>query len=133
MTTKTNPVEALLEGIANLKGWNNPDSYNYQIKNPLGVRSFAKPGKHETDEEGLRIFPSWLAGYKACQFDLEMKVSGKSRAGLRDGATLADLLRVYGLSEKLGQDQVVKYLKRALKDPSITRELPLTYFTAAKE
>jgi hypothetical protein len=57
-----------------------------------------------------------------------MKVSGKSRAGLKEGDKLSNLLRVYGLSESLGQDQVVKYLKRALKDQTINKETPLAYF-----
>jgi hypothetical protein len=123
-----NKIESLLDAIASLKGWSNPDSLTYQIKNPLHIKSFARPGKHEIDEEGRRIFTSWLAGYKACLFDLDMKVSGKSRAGLKEGDKLSNLLRVYGLSESLGQDQVVKYLKRALKDQTINKETPLAYF-----
>jgi len=124
----TNKLEALLDAIGNLKGMANPDSLTYQIKNPLHIRSFARPGKHEIDEEGRRIFPSWLAGYKASLFDLEMKVSGKSRAGLREEDKLSNLLRVYGLPEKLAQQQVCKFLKRALKDDTIHPETPLSYF-----
>lgn len=111
-----------------MRQWQNPDSIAYQIKNPLLIMSFARPGKHEVDVEGRRVFHTWLAGYKSGLFDLEMKVSGKSRSGLRDGDTLANICRVYGISEKLGQQQVCKFLKRALKDDSISLDTPITYF-----
>lgn len=131
MSDKINiKTEALLDALASLKGWHNPDSYSYQIKNPLLIKSFARPGKHEIDEEGRRIFNSWLAGYKACLYDVDMKISGASRAGLKTDDKLSNLLRVYGLPDGLGQDQVVKYLKRALKDQSITKETPLSFFTS---
>lgn len=124
----TNRLEALLDAIGALKGWHNPDSETYQKKNPLQIKSFARPGKHEIDDNGVRVFTSALAGLKACLFDLEMKVSGESRAGLRAGDKLENLLRVYGITEKLGQEQVVKFLKRALKDQTMTRETPLACF-----
>lgn len=124
----TNKIEALLDAIGNLKGISNPDSLTYQIKNPLHIKSYARPGKHEIDEEGRRIFPSLLAGYKASLFDLEMKVSGKSRAGVREDDKLSNLLRVYGLSERLAHQQICKFLKRALRDDTIHPETPLSYF-----
>lgn len=124
----TNKIEALLDSIASLKGFSNPDSVTYQIRNPLHIKSFARPGKHEIDEEGRRIFTSWLAGYKACLFDLDIKIKGESRAGIREGDKLSNLLRVYGIPDGLGHDQVVKYLRRALKDQTITKEMPLSYF-----
>lgn len=124
----TNRVEALLDSIGHVKGMANPDSITYQIKNPLHIRSFSRPGKHEIDAEGRRVFTSWLAGYKASLFDLELKVSGKSRSGLREWDNLSNLLKIYGLTEKLGQQQVVKYLKRALLDDTLHIETPLAYF-----
>jgi hypothetical protein len=123
-----NKTEALLDSIAALKGWSNPDSVTYAIRNPLHIKSFARPGKHEIDEEGRRIFTSWLAGYKACLFDLDIKIRGESRAGIREGDKLSNLLRCYGIPDGLGHDQVVKYLRRALKDQSITKETPLSFF-----
>src|ERR1700761_4333648 len=117
-----NKLESLLDAIASLKGWSNPDSVTYEIRNPLHIRSFARPGKHEVDEEGRRIFNSWLAGYKACLFDLDIKIKGESRAGIREGDKISNLLRCYGIPDGLGHDQVIKYLRRALKDPSITKE-----------
>jgi len=123
-----NRLESLLDAIASLKGFHNPDSYTYQIKNPLLIHSFARPGKHTTDAEGRRIFTSWLAGYKACLFDLEMKVSCRSSAGLTNRDKLSGLLRIYGLPDGLGHDQVVKFLRRAIKDQTITKDIALEYF-----
>jgi hypothetical protein len=124
-----NKLEALLDAIAHLKGYStNPDSTLYQIRNPLGIISFSRPGKNEIDDEGRRIFSSDLAGRRACLFDLELKVKGESRAGIKPEDKLENLLRVYGVSELLGQQQVVKFLKRALKDETISRTTPLAYF-----
>lgn len=126
---KTNKrLEALLDAIASVRGYTNPESYLYSIRNPLGIRSFSKPGKNEIDNDGVRVFDSDLAGRRACYYDLEVKVSGQSRAGIKPDDKLENLLRVYGLSEILGQNQVVKFLKRALKDESISRTTPLSYF-----
>lgn len=123
-----NKLEALLDALASLKGFNNPDSLCYQIRNPLMVKSFARPGKHEVTEDGLRVFDSTLAGYKAGLFDLEKKVSGTSRAGVKADDTLQNVFRVYGITELGGMDAACKYLKRALKDQAITKNTPLSYF-----
>lgn len=124
----TNKLEALLDAIAAMKQFHNPESIAYQLKNPLLILSFARPGKHEVDMEGRRVFHTLLAGYKSTLFDLEMKVSGKSRSGLRDGDTLANICGVFGLKERLGVEQVVKFLRKALKDPEISRDTPIAYF-----
>lgn len=131
MTNKldTNPrLEALLESLANLKGWMNPDSYTYQIKNPLHIKSFASAGKHQIDENGVRIFSNWLGGYRACLYDLAVKVSGRSVSGVGRADKLSDLLKVYEIKERLGQQQVIKYLRRALKDDNISLETEIGFF-----
>ena len=123
-----NRLEALLDAIASLRGWSNPESDAYQLRNPLLVQSFSRPGKNSIDLEGRRMFESELAGLRAGLFDLELKCKGESRAGLKAGDALENLLRVMNLTEKLGQQQVVKFLRRALKDPEITTTTPLSYF-----
>ena len=122
-------VEALVMAIGHLHGWShNPDSPSYQMHNPLMVRSFALPGRHEINEEGVRVFKSSLAGLKGCIYDCSLKVAAQSRAGLKEDDKLANLLRVYGISQVLGQKQVVRYLRRALSDESISVDTPLSYF-----
>lgn len=121
-------LEALLDAVASLNGFSNPDSYSYQIRNPLLIRSFSVPGKHEIDENGVRIFPTLLAGYRACLFDLEKKISGTSRAGIAETDTILNLLRVLRISEKLGQQQVIKFMRRALKSQDISLDTSLSFF-----
>ncbi len=122
-------IEALVDAIANLKGsTTNPDGILYQIKNPTGISSFSRPGKNTITEDGKRVFSSWLAGYRAACFDCQIKISGESRAGIKKEDRLENFLRVMGIEQKLGQQQVVKFLRRALKDQDITPETPLTYF-----
>lgn len=122
-------IEALFDALASLKGWSNPDSVCYQLRNPLMVKSFSKPGKNTITEEGYRVFETQLAGIRAGLFDLTLKVTGKSRAGIKAEDRLENVLRVYGVSELGGQQAVVKYLKRALKTQDIKITTPLKWFT----
>jgi hypothetical protein len=74
-------VEALVDAIARLNNSHDPESIAYRLRNPLLLRSFSKPGKHEVDETGRRVFGSYLNGYKAAVYDVKMKLSGSSHAG----------------------------------------------------
>ena len=62
MTTTT---EVLVDAIAYFHRAHEPESLAYRLHNPLLLRSFARAGKHEIDEQGRRVFHSSLAGYKA--------------------------------------------------------------------
>ena len=123
-------VEALLDAIAQLRGWGDPESHVYQNRNPLGVKSFAQLGRHEVDDEGRRIFSSQLAGVKAGLFDIELKVRGESRSNVKVTDKLSNLLRVYGITELLGQQKVLKWFRRAIKNSDVTLDTPLTFFHA---
>ena len=121
-------IEALIDAISSLNGIHNPESEAYQMRNPLLIGSFARPGKHEMDKKDRRVFNSLLSGYKAGLYDLDLKLRGFSRVGLKPTDPLTSLLAVYGLTEKLGIDKVVQFLKRALKDPTISSKTSLSYF-----
>lgn len=123
------PLEALVDAVAHLNRSHDPESTAYRLRNPLLLRSFARPGKHEMDEEGRRVFPSALNGYKAALYDMELKLAGKSRSGIKADDSLRNLLAAYGIRELGGVEQVVKFLRRALKDAGISRESHLTIFT----
>lgn len=125
-----NKIEALVDAIGKANGIHNPESETYKLRNPLLIKSFARPGKHETDEKGRRIFSSLLSGYKAGLFDIELKITGKSRAGLCSTDTLANLLAVYGIKEPGGISNIVSFLRRALSDQEISASTPLSYFTS---
>jgi hypothetical protein len=124
-----NRIEALVDALARVNGLSDPASDCYRLRNPLLIRSFARPGKHETDEQGRRVFTSLLSGYKAALFDMELKLTGKSRAGLQPTSTLANVLGVYGIKEPGGISTVVSFLRRALTDQQIDNTTPLSYFT----
>jgi len=123
-----NKIECLVDAISRCNGGNDPESLCYHLRNPLLIKSFARPGKHETDEQGRRVFTSWLSGYKASLYDIELKISGNSRAGLKPSDTLTNLLGVYGIKEPGGISNVVSFLRRALKDQTISKDTPLSFF-----
>jgi hypothetical protein len=74
------------------------------------------------------VFSSYLSGYKAGLFDIELKITGKSRAGLTPESSLTQLLGVYGVKEPGGISTIVSFLRRALKDAEIKPTTPLSYF-----
>jgi|SRR5437660_3932218 len=121
-------IEVLADAIGKLFGIHDPTSEAYQLRNPLLIKSFARPGKHETDDKGRRIFTSLLNGYKAGLFDLELKASGKSRAKVTPESPLKDLLACYEVYTKAAQDNVVSFVRRGLKDDTISINTPTSYF-----
>lgn len=126
---KPRKVECLLDSIASLYGaFHDPDSQAYKLRNPLLIKSYSTPGKHLTNEEGLRQFDSFLSGYTACAYDLVKKVSGASRARIATTDPLSTLLTLYGVSERGGQRKIVNFLRRALADETITDATPISYF-----
>jgi hypothetical protein len=129
-----NRVEAIVDAIAHLKGFStNPDGDLYQIRSPLGMPNFSRPGKNEIDDQGRRVFSSALAGYRAATHDVQLKCKGESRAGLKTEDNLENLLRVYGIKESLGMTQVVRYLRRALKNQEVSLDTPLAWFMEGNE
>lgn len=121
-------IESIADAIARLNQSHVPDSLAYQLRNPLLLRSYAKLGRHSVNTDGLRIFSSLLAGLKAGLFDLDLKIRGLSRAGLKPTDTLRNLLLVYAINEKAAMDNVVSFVRRALKDESISLQTPLSFF-----
>lgn len=119
-------LEALADAIVHHSGWHDPESAPYQSRNPGGLRAVSP--KHAKDAAGLRIFRSALDGYQALLFDLAVKCVGRSRTRLKPTSTLRDLILAYGKPEGTA-GYVVKYLKRALKDSTITERVMLAYFT----
>ena len=126
-------IESIADAIARLNQSHVPDSLAYQLRNPLLLRSYAKLGRHSVNTDGLRIFSSLLAGMKAGLFDLDLKIRGLSRAGLKPTDTLRNLLLVYSINEKAAMDNVVSFVRRALKDESISLQTPLSFFLEGGE
>lgn len=130
---KINPkVEVLLDAIGDSNGAFDPDCDAYKLRNPLLIKSYAVPGKHVTDENGRRVFESLLSGYRAGIFDLDIKLKGESRSKLKTTDRLENLLAVYGIKEIGGVKKVVSFLRRALKDQTISKDTELSYFSDAQ-
>ena len=125
---KINRIEVLVDALSVLNGVNKPDSEAYQLRNPLLLRSFARPGKHDVDEQGRRVFDSYLGGYKAAVFDVKLKISGESNTGLKPTDKLRNLLGVYGVKQENEQMSVVYFLRKALADKNVDLLTPLSYF-----
>jgi hypothetical protein len=117
-----------VDAIGHFNGVSDPLCESYQIKNPLMMKSFGRPGKHEIDEQGRRVFDSIVSGYRACLFDIALKIQGKSRAGLKPESTLENLLGTYGIHGAAATEGVVKYLRKAMNDTALSRQTPLSYF-----
>lgn len=126
-------IEILVLAIGSCNAAFTPESKSFELSNPLMIRSFATVGKHETDGDGVRVFPSLINGLKAGFFDCQLKLSGKSRAGLSPTDTLESLLRVYGIREPGGVSKVISFLRRAAKNPDINKETPLSFFLEGAE
>jgi len=124
-------IEALADAIARLNQAWTPESEAYKLRNPLLIKSFARPGKHETDEGGRRIFNSFLSGYKAGLYDLDLKLRGKSRAGLTAENTLENLLGVYGINA-IAADNVVAFVRRALQNQTVSKKTSIAFFVESE-
>lgn len=122
-------LEHILNAIANFNGaLTSPASEAYQLKNPLLVKSFSTPGAHKVDEHGRRVFDTFWAGYRACLFDLECKISGNSRLQLKPTDPITRIFEVYGFTKSTEQSALLKFLRRALNNDSINEETPLSFF-----
>lgn len=127
-----NRIEAIVDSIAALHEYHKPDSVAYQLRNPLLLKSFAAPGKHNIDEGGRRKFSSFLGGYKSAYFDVELKIKGGSSTGLKPTDKLKNLLAVYGIKQEADQLSVVYYLRKALSNKDIDLSTELSYFIEKK-
>jgi hypothetical protein len=121
-------LEALVDAISDLFGGTYPGSDAYNLRNPLLVKSWARAGKHEIDEQGRRVFSSFLNGYKAGLYDIELKAKGLSRANVTAESPLIELLLCYQVENATSIKKIVNFLQRALNDPTISPMTPVSYF-----
>ena len=127
MKNEINKIEALVDSISFLNSYYKADSISYKLRNPLLLRSFSKPGRHEIDDNGYRVFTTSIGGYKSSYWDVEKKLSGTSNTGLQPTDKLKNLLAVYGVNEEQDVLTVVYFLRKAI-DPTISSSTPLSYF-----
>jgi hypothetical protein len=118
-------IEALLFAIASLHGWQSPQSDAFQLRNPLLLRAFAP--KHERNERGIRIFPSFASGLDNGLMDLKIKCGGKSYSKLTPTDTLTDLFCVYGHTPAAAR-AVKNFLRAALGTDEVRENTALGWF-----
>jgi hypothetical protein len=119
-------IEGLAEAIIKYSGYLEPSSELHAARNPGGLRATSM--RHAKNEQGHRIFNSFIDGVQALLFDLQTKLSGKSWAELSPESTLKDLAVAYSLPDTTGSAWA-RFLRAALHDQSISAETPLSYFT----
>jgi len=120
-------IEAIVNAVASLHDYSSPESDAYKLRNPLLLKSFSKPGKHNVNEKGIRQFESFQGGYRSAVWDLELKLKGSSNTGLQPSDRLKNLLAVLGLSQEQEQMSVVFFLRKSI-DKDIDLNTPLSYF-----
>jgi hypothetical protein len=111
-------VEALAECISHYSGYL-PGSPLYDARNVGGLKDMG------TGE--LRAFRSLIDSYQALFYDVEVKLSGRSRARLLLTSTLIDLAASYSLPATTATSWSY-WLRKALHDEGINAHTPLSYF-----
>ncbi len=137
-------LEALADALGFMNGVAVPDSKAYQNRNPGLLRSFSLIRHQETDDQGVRIFSSFIGGYRALLHDLTVRCQGHGRATiwrqdsgkpekLRVDSPLRDLLKTYGMRAEDPILKVANFLRKALRDESIGINTPINFFAADLE
>lgn len=121
--------EALAEAIIHYSGYNDPGSTLHDARNPGGLKAMGLI--QARDEKGNRTFQSVIDGIQALFYDVELKVSGKSRAQLKPESTLIDLSASYNLPITTATAWA-RFLRKAIHDESISATTPLSYFLEVK-
>lgn len=128
-SNQTRLFEHLVDAIAyGANDFHKPTSLSHRLCSPLLLQSFALPGKHVIDQQGLRIFETNTSGTKAATYDMQLKVTGNSRARLKPTDHLINLLGVYRVKDAGQIKAVIEFLREALDDSSISEQTQLSYF-----
>ncbi len=126
MAINRRKLEALAEAISHYSGYHNPSTALHAARNPGGLRGY-QTKSHQIDEHGYRVFNSVLNGFNALLYDIEFKLSGKSRAQLKPEQTLIDLAAAYQQMPTVAQAWA-RFIRQALQDNNITNKTQLSYF-----
>lgn len=118
-------LEVLAEAISRYSGYNDPSSDAYLARNPGGL--IAHSPLHLRDDGNKRVFISMMDGWQALLFDIQLKLNGKSRAKLQPTDTLVKLAEAYSQQPTTAQAWA-GYLRKALRDQSVTQKTQLDYF-----
>lgn len=126
-----NRIHALVDAFAHLYGFHDPRSDAYQLRNPLLLKAFSP--KHQRDEQGRRVFSSFISGYDNAVVDATIKCSGKSHnRNLTPESTLRDLVVVYG-NHASATRSIKNFLRAALNTEDVYESTKLGWFIENEE
>jgi hypothetical protein len=117
--------EALVDALAEYSGFRDPLHKLYRLRNPVGLKAFY-PWQPK-DDDGFRAFKRFVDGYTSLYYDLGVKCRGESNSGLRADSPLSELVKVFGMKEETTR-YIVKFLRKALDDSTLSEETPLSFF-----
>jgi len=117
-------IEAVAEAIVRTSGYWNADNPIYDARNPGGLLAFSPT--QSRDDNGYRVFASALDGMQALMYDVQLKLSGKSRARLKPEQTFADFAAACGLPN--AAVNWAAFLRKALHDSTINPKTPISHF-----
>ncbi len=86
-------VDAMAQAIYVFEG-NGPKSRAYRNNNPGNLRLPPVTGR-PVDDDGYRIFPSFVDGYNALVADITSKITGNNSYGLNADSSIDDFFSVY--------------------------------------
>lgn len=119
-------LEALADAIASLNDWSNPGSDAYRLRNPGLLRAYKE--RHIADEQGLRVFPSIVDGYRALLFDLKYKCSGENSWGIKKNSVIRDLLVKGFRQAPASEEYVLCFLQSVFQQPTVSSNTPISFF-----
>jgi hypothetical protein len=119
-------IDALVDAFAAMNGCLDPHRDAYRLRNPLMLPAFSD--KYTKDPKtGKRVFNSWSSGFDNSKIDVKIKASGASLSKIGPTSTLLDLTCLYG-NPKTAVDYIVNFLRHALQDETITKNIQLQWF-----
>jgi hypothetical protein len=124
-------LEALALAIAREHDALNPGSEACITLNPGMLRGYSIDKLNVVNENGVRQFNTFHAGYMALIGNLKVKCLGKTRANGQNGklspdSSLRDLVKSFRIYQTRN---VVEFLQDVLEDRAVTESTPLSFFT----
>lgn len=110
-------LEALVDAIAYLNEYHEPESQAYRLRNPLLLKAMEPEHLGSATDDCLRIFSCHTAGYRA-GFD---RLRKECRHG---GGTLETLLAKHGHKA----DAAVNFISRSLETQEVDEYTPVRFF-----
>lgn len=125
-----NRLDALALAIAREYSALDPGSEAFVTLNPGMLRGHSLDRLHIVNENGVRVFKSFHAGYRALIGNLEAKCQGKTRANglmgkITPNSSVSDLVKTFRYVQSR---KIVEFLQDALDDKALSEMTPVSFF-----